>query len=328
MSVLTLEHHSSALRANPLGDPARRRLPLILPDDLAAGEAVPCLWWLAGYAGTGQRSLSHDPWEEGLEERLIRLRAEGRIGKMIVALPDAFTKYGGSQYISSSAQGDYERYLGEELPLLVESRYAISRHGIAGKSSGGYGALIHAMKRPQRFVAAACHSGDLGFRLAYLPDLPVLMAAVAAHGGLEAFVRAFDQAQKKKEARWFGPMSVLAMAAAYSPDPSRPLGVALPFDLEKNDLDLEVFERWRRHDPVELVEDPKVQDSLRSLRLLFIDCGRQDEHHLHFGARALSQKLRAYGVAHEHQEFDDGHRSTSYRLDVSLPKLYQALVAP
>ncbi|MFO0728833.1 MAG: alpha/beta hydrolase-fold protein [Myxococcota bacterium] len=328
MAVVVLEHRSAALAHNPLGDPFIRKLPVIFPDDLSPGEAVPCLWWLAGYAGTGQKSLSHDPWEEGLEERLIRLRSEGQIGKLIVALPDAFTKYGGSQYLSSSAHGDYETYLGEELPAEVEARFRISRHGIAGKSSGGFGALIHAMRRPERFTAVACHSGDLGFRLAYLPDLPLLLNAIVNHGSVEAFVRAFDAALKKKDGRWFGPMSVLGMAAAYAPDPSRPLGIELPFTDDLTDVDEARFQRWLAHDPVRLVDDPEVQANLRKLRLLYLDCGRRDEHHLHFGARALARKLQGYGVPHQHEEFDDGHRSTSYRLDVSLPLLYQALVRP
>ena len=68
----------------------------------------------------------------------------------------------------------------------------------------------------------------MGFRLAYTPDIPALMNAVAKHGSLEAFAQAFDAAPKKKDGRWFGPISVLAMCAAYSPDATQPLGVALP----------------------------------------------------------------------------------------------------
>jgi len=269
--------------------------------------------------------LAHDPWEEGLEERLVRLRREGHIGKMLVALPDAFTRWGGSQYLSSSAHGDYQTYLDVELRGAVEARFDVSAHGVVGKSSGGFGALRMAMRAPSFVRAVACHSGDLGFRLAYAPDLPALMNAIDKHGSLEAFARAFDAATKKKDGRWFAPISVLALCASYSPDPMKPLGVALPFDLARGELDEAVFARWMEHDPVVMADRPEVQDSLRELRMLFIDCGSRDEHQLHWGARALARKLRASGVAHEHQEFDDGHRSTSYRLDVSLPKLFSVL---
>lgn len=327
IEILTVE--SAALRNNPLGDPHIRKLHVIVPDDLGSGESVPCLWWLTGYAGVGAGMLPHDPWQEGLEERLIRLRKEGKIGKMLVALPDAFTKFGGSQYIASSAHGDYETYLVKELPDAIEHAFpAIKAHGIAGKSSGGYGAIVQAMKHPERFAAVATHSGDMGFRLAYLGDIPQLMNAVHNYGGVEKFAAAFEAAMKKKDGRWFGPISVLAMCAAYSPDPTKPLGLALPFDLQTKDLDDAVLERWWANDPVRLIDDARHQAALKQMRLVFVDCGNKDEHQLHWGARAFRQKLELYGIAHRYEEFDDGHRNTSYRLDVSLPLMYQALAGP
>jgi S-formylglutathione hydrolase FrmB len=327
MAVVVLDHDSEALRANPLGDPHRRRLHLVVPDDLDPSVPVPVVWWLAGYAGVGRGMLGDDPWQEGLEERLIRLRAEGAIGPMIVALPDCFTKYGGSQYLSSPAHGDYETYLVEELAALVASRWAVTAHGIAGKSSGGYGAIVHAMRHPDRFAAVACHSGDMGFRLAFTGELPLLMNALRRHGGIRELVAAFEAETKKKTGSWIGVMSMLAYAAAWSPDPEAPLGIALPFDLETGDVDEAVFARWLARDPVRMIDDPALQDALRRLRLVFIDCGDRDEYHLQWGARGFVRKLAAAGVPHQYEEFPDGHRSTSYRLDVSLPKLYHALSA-
>ncbi len=325
MPVVTLTVTSHALAGNPLGDPHVRKLPCIVPDDLGDGEEVPCLWYLAGFAGVGQRMLAHDPWEEGLEERLVRLRAEGRLGKVIVALPDAFTRWGGSQYIASSAHGDYETYLVDELPRAVEARWRIGAHGIIGKSSGGYGAIVQAMRHPERYRAVVCHSGDMGFRLALAGDIAALMNAVHEHGSLDALVAAFTASGKKKDGRWFGPISVLAACAAYSPDPAQPWGVALPFDLERGDLDEAVFARWLAHDPVQLIDHPAAQDALRQMALVLLDCGKRDEHQLHWGARAFARKLRQHGIAHVHEEFEGGHRNTSHRLDVSLPKLYAAL---
>ncbi|MCC7385111.1 MAG: esterase [Deltaproteobacteria bacterium] len=326
MSIETLRVESAALRGNPLGDPHVRKLPLIVPDDLAPGETVPCLWYLAGYGGIGATMLLDDPWQEGLEERLIRLRRAGRLGKMIVALPDAFTRWGGSQYITSSAHGDYERYLVEDLPRAVEARYPISAHAIAGKSSGGFGALVNAMRHPERYVAVASHSGDIGFRLAYHGEILALAEAIQSHGSLERLVAGFDAAEKKRDGRWIGPISALAMAAAYSPDPRRPFGIAIPFDVEKADLDDAVFARWLAWDPLSLLDQPQHVDALRRMRLVYVDCGTRDEYHLHWGARAFSRKLQQAGVPHRHEEFDDTHRNVSYRLDVSLPLLYSALV--
>ena len=325
MAVEVLRCHSTALRGNPLGDPHVRDLHVVVPDDLDASRPVPAVWYLSGHAGVGRAMLAHDPWQEGIDEKMARLAAEGAIGRMLVVLPDAFNKFGGSQYLGSSAVGDYETYLFTELRELLESRFKISAHAIAGKSSGGYGAIHHAMKRPDLFKAVAVHSGDMGFRFAYGGDLPQLLNALHEHGGLEGFVRAFEKAQKKKDGRWLGPISMIALAAVYSADPRAPMGISLPVDLQKGDVDDEVFNRWMSWDPVRLIDDPKHQEALKKMRLVFVDCGRRDEYHLQWGARAFHKKLDRYGIKHEYDEFDDGHRNTSYRLDVSMPKLYRAL---
>lgn len=325
MAVVAITHESAALANNPLGDDPVRKLHLIVPDDHDPKTPVPCVWWLAGYAGVGRGMLSHDSWQEGLEERVARLTKEGRIGPMIFALPDAFTKLGGCQYLSSPAVGDYETYLLEELREVVTSRYAISSHAIAGKSSGGYGAIVHAMKRPDLFDAVVCHSGDMGFELSLYPDLPKLMNAVRDHKGVENLVRDFDRALKKKTGRWFGPISMLALAAVYSPDENEPLGIGLPFDIENGTFDDKRLAQWKTHDPVEMIEKPEHQAALKQMKLVMIDCGNRDEHALHWGALNFHRKLERFEVPHVYETFDDGHRSTSYRLDESFPRIFEAL---
>jgi S-formylglutathione hydrolase FrmB len=325
MPVVVLEHDSPALRANPLGDPHVRKLHVIVPEGLDPEQPLPCVWYLAGYAGVGRGQLTDDPWQEGLEERVARLMREGRLGPMLVALPDCFTRFGGCQYLSSPAVGDYEGYLLSELRAAVEARWRVSAHGIAGKSSGGFGALVHAMRHPQLFRAVACHSGDMGFELSVFPELVPLMNALRDHGGVEAFVEAFARTPKKKEGRWFAPMSALALAAVYSPSPEAPLGIGLPFDLQRGTLDEAMLDRWRAWDPVRMVERAECQRALSAMKLVYVDCGRRDEHGLHWGALALHARLSELGVPHEYEDFDDGHRNTSYRLDVSLPRLYRAL---
>ncbi len=324
--IKVLNINSPALAKNALGDPAQRKLHVVVPDD-APDEPLPCLWYLAGYAGVGRSMLGHDPWQEGLEERLIRLREEKKIGPMLVVLPDAFTRWGGAQDLDTPAMGNYAQYLQEDLRKAVEYKFKVSKHGIAGKSSGGYGALVHGMQRPDLYSAVACHSGDMGFELSLFGDLPQLMNAIRDHGSLEALDEAHKNAVKKKTGRWFGPMSMLALCASYSPDPEGPLGVGLPFDLERGTLKSDVLLRWLEKDPVRLVDDPKAQEALRQMKLLFVDCGSRDEHALHWGALTFHKKLEHAGIEHVYETFDDGHRGTGYRLDRSLPLLYEALTA-
>jgi hypothetical protein len=128
----------------------------------------------------------------------------------------------------------------------------------------------------------------------------------------------------KIEGRDIEAMNILAMAAAYSPNPSAtPLPIDFPFDLETCELIPDVWARWLEFDPVQLAD--RYADNLKRLRLLFIDCGSRDEFNLHFGARTLVKKLKALAVPHEYEEFDDGHMNVSYRYEVSLPKIVQAL---
>jgi enterochelin esterase-like enzyme len=323
--IVELNAISPALRGNPLGDPHERILHLIVPEGYDGKASIPCVWYLAGYAGVGRQQLAGDLWQEGLHERIIRLTREGQIGPMLIALPDAFTSLGGCQYLSSPAVGDYQTYLREDLRLALEARFPVSRHGIMGKSSGGYGALIHAMERPDLYRAVACHSGDMGFELSLFRDIPLLMDALWGYEDVEAWFEAFRAAEDKKSGRWFGPMSILCLAAVYSPDPSQPLGIALPFDLQNGVLRPEVLARWLEADPVQKVHQPHIRKALESLALLFFDCGDQDEHFLHFGALAFHRALERYGIKHCYERFRGGHRATTHRLDRSLPLLYRAL---
>jgi S-formylglutathione hydrolase FrmB len=318
---------SQVLAGNPLGDPVARRLPVILPPgyDADAQRRYPVIYGLTGYTGRGAMMLNDRAWGLNLQERLDRLYAAG-MPPTIVVLPDCFTRLGGSQYINSAASGQYEDYLTEEIVPYIDSHYstiaAPDGRGVFGKSSGGYGALIMGMRHADLFGAIACHSGDTAFELCYQSDFPKTANALNAAGGLEAWLRAFEAKPKKSRAD-IEVLMIIAMAACYSSDPSAPLSIALPFDLDTCAIRADVWARWHAWDPVEMVEGHAA--ALRSLRLLFIDCGTRDEFHLHYGARRLVQRLRAHDIAYEHEEFDDGHMDIDYRYDVSLPKLAKAL---
>lgn len=321
---------SRALRDNPLGDPATRKLPVYLPPGYDANEKrYPVLVALAGFTGSGPMMLNRSGWGESLDARLDRLYRERRIGPMIVVMPDCFTRLGGSQYLDSAATGRYARHLVREIVPLVDRRFrtlASGRHrGIFGKSSGGYGALMHAMARPEVFGAVACHSGDMAFEYCYAADFPKLLRQLDQHGGVRGFVRAFESAPRKTH-DLIGAMNVLAMAACYSPHRRRPLRIALPFEVRTGAYDQTVWRRWLRHDPLRLV--PARAAALRRLRLLFFDCGRRDEFNLLWGARQFRAALQQRGIRHRYEEFDDGHMDISYRLDRSLPLLWRAIRPP
>ena len=87
----------------------------------------------------------------------------------------------------------------------------------------------------------------------------------------------------------------------------------------------DVREPWQANGPLQMVEDRRVQEALRSLKLLYFDCGSRDQYQLHFGARLLARKLTQAGILYEYEEFDDDHTNIAYRYNVSLPKLAHVL---
>jgi enterochelin esterase family protein len=285
------------------------------------------LWCLIGFTGVGAQAVVGNRWAPGLADRMDRLIGEG-CPPVIVAFPDCFTRFGGSQYVNSPATGRYEDYVCDELvPFLDASLRTLpfrDARGVFGKSSGGYGALRLGMRRKDLFSAVACHSGDMAFALTYLPGFARAAARIANAGSVAAWFAEFEKGEKKKSAD-FDAINTVAMAACYAPDPDRPLGLALPFDLESGELDPVQWARWREHDPVEMVLEPEHAAALRALRLLYLDCGTEDEYQLHLGMRLFRKRCAELSVPCEALEFKDDHRSISYRYDVSVPKLAAAL---
>ena len=329
-AVVRERFESEVLRGNAPGDPHVRTVPIYLPPAYAEEPArrFPVCFVLSGFTGRGTILLNDGPWSPPLDRRMDALIARG-CGEMILVLPDCFTRYGGSQYLDSTATGRYEEHLIGELVPWVDRRYRTlagrEHRGITGKSSGGYGALIQAMRHPDVFGAVCSHSGDLYFDYCYRADVPKLCSALQQAGGLEPWLKRFEAAQQKKHDD-FTVLNMVAMAACYSPNPDTPpFGFDLPCDLETGAFREDVWRRWLEHDPLHVLETHA--ESLRAMKLVYLDCGTQDEWHLHHGARLFARRLGELGITHEHQEFDDGHMNVAYRYDVSLPKLAAALGA-
>lgn len=328
--VLMERFESAVLAGNPAGDPHTRTVPVYLPPSYATDPArrFPVIFVLAGFAGRGRMLLNDNPWSPALDDRMDGLIAAG-CGEVILVLPDCFTRFGGSQYLDSSATGRYETHLAEELVAWVDARFRTlasrDHRGVAGKSSGGYGALTLGMKHPDVFGAVACHSGDLCFDYCYRGDVPKFCTQVQQAGGLVAWLERFETRRQKDHDDMLT-LNILGMAAAYSPNPdSTPFGIDLPCDLETGAFREDVWKRWLEHDPLVLLGASAA--ALRSLQFLHLDCGTKDEFNLLHGNRLFSRRLRELGIPHDYEEFDDGHMNTSYRYDLSLPRLARALGA-
>jgi hypothetical protein len=354
--IVLLEHVSSVLKGNPLGDPHVRKLAVWLPPQYDAGtmRRFPVLYDLAGFGGSGLGHVGWKPFGDNVPERAARLVREGKMGPAILVFPDCFTAFGGNQYVNSSAIGDYADYLTREIVPFVDREFRTladrDHRGCFGKSSGGYGAMLHGMKYAGCWGAVASHSGDANFDFVYWCDWPNTLDELAkyrrprrrpgrydarrearrgrlAQGCDDGRIRRFLDAVWKKEklsAAEGHCIMNLCMAATYDPDPRAPLGFRVPFNLETGEPIARRWRAWRRHDPVNLVA--RYRANLGRLRGLYLDCGWRDQYHIHYGSRILSQRLAAAGVRHVYEEFDDNHSDIDYRMNVSLPFLYRALM--
>jgi len=354
-TLVVLEHTSSILKDNPLGDPHVRQVGVWLPYQysLTPNRRFPVLYDLVGFTGSGLAHTAWKPFSDNVPERAARLVHEGRMGPAIIVFPDCFTALGGNQYVNSSAIGHYADYLTREIVPFVDREFrtlASREHrGCFGKSSGGYGAIVHGMKYAKYWGAVANHSGDAYFDFVYWHDWPNTLNELAKHrlprrtpgrydalresrrkglpegkddGRIKRFLKSVWEREKISHAEGHAIMN-LCMAATYDPDPRAPNGFRVPFNLESGEAIEERWKQWRAHDPIHLVA--KYRNSLKSLKGIYIDCGWRDQYHIHYGTRLLSERLSREKIRHVYEEFDDNHSDIDYRMDVSLPFLYRAL---
>lgn len=317
---------SEVLKSNPLKDPYVRDVAVYVPPGYSKSNSKGYVTGIGvvGFTGTGRMMFNVDPLGEPLNHRMDRLISSGKCGPMILVMVDCFTKFGGNQYINSSATGRYEDYIIDEIIPYIEKEYNVSSKAVWGKSSGGYGSMVLGMRHPEVFSALADHSGDSAFEYCYLADFPKALDAFRQAGGPKKWLENFWRHPEKRRGKFHEPLNTFAMAAHYSPNPkSRELGVDLPFDLETGEFREDVWKRWLEWDPVRMVE--KYKANLRKLKLIYIDCGTKDEFNLYWGSRILVSKLKKMGIKHHYEEFDDGHMSIQYRYDTSLPMIYDAL---
>ncbi|MDA8063357.1 MAG: alpha/beta hydrolase-fold protein, partial [Actinomycetota bacterium] len=148
---------SPALEGNPLGDPSSRPLWVYLPPgyDADPERRYPSVYVIQGYTGSLEMWWNRSPFRTPYPEAVDELFASGAAPPCIVVYVDAWTSYGGSQYVDSVGTGRYHSYLCDDVIDFVDARYRsipdAAHRGIQGKSSGGFGAMITPMLRPDRF---------------------------------------------------------------------------------------------------------------------------------------------------------------------------------
>jgi hypothetical protein len=323
---------SELLAGNPLGDPSRRPLYVYRPPGVEPGQAdrVPAVYVIQGFTGQLDSWLSRQPFEPSFPERLDAYWTANDVPDAIVVFVDAWTSRGGSQFLNSSGTGPYMDYLCDEVVAFVDERYPTiadrDHRGLAGKSSGGYGAMVVPMLRPDVFGALASHAGDALWEASLLPDFPAIARQLRDdhEGSYDKFFEALAAAPRFDWDKFGKPFEIYGYAVAYTPDPDRPGEAILPFEIDTGRLVDEVWQKWLALDPVRMA--PLHGDALRSMKRIYLDAGRKDEWYLDLGATAFAKELDALGADYTLDLFDAGHMGIAYRYPAAIHELVSALV--
>jgi hypothetical protein len=321
---------SQALRGNPLGDAHERPLWVYVPPgyDDEPDRRYASVYMIQGYTGQLDMWRNRAPFgAKTFPELADELFASGEAPPCILVWVDAWTSLGGSQFLDSPAIGRYHTYLCDEVVPWVDERYrtlaAAEHRGIQGKSSGGYGAMVTAMLRPELFGGLATHAGDALFDVCYAKDFGETLRVLRDRyeGSYERFWADFRSRPLVSKPGDHVLVNTWGMAAAYSADEDGT--VRLPFD-EVGRLIPEVWERWLAWDPVRMVQSRA--DALRSQRAIYIDAGKSDEFYLDLGADAFRRELEGIGVTDVFFElFEGAHGGITWRYPIALKYLAERL---
>jgi len=323
---------SEALTANPLGDPHRRPLYVYTPPgyDEHPDRRYPSVYVIQGMTGQLDMWRNRRAFSPSVLEAIDAWFAQPDAHPAIVAFVDAWTSYGGSQFLDSPGTGRYHTYLCDEVVPLVDASYRTltdaAHRGIAGKSSGGYGAMVTPMLRPDLFGGLVTHSGDALFEACYQPEFPQAARALRDNyeGSFDAFWADFRSRPGRSRPGDPALVNEWAMAACYSTDPDGT--VRLPFDPATGRLVPAIWERWLAWDPVRMVAGHA--DALRGLRAIWVDAGKSDEYFLDLGAQAFVTELEALGIGEPElrfELFDGTHGGIEWRYPAAVGWLAERL---
>ena len=321
---------SAALKDNPLGDPNVRPLWVYVPPgyDDEPDRRYPSVYVIMGLTGQLDMWRNRPAFRKNFPELADELFASGEAPPCVLVWVDCWTSLGGSQYVDSPGTGRYHTYLCDEVVPWVDANYRTvadrDHRGITGKSSGGYGAMITPMLRPDLWGGLATHAGDALFEACYLPEFrdSARVLRDEYEGSFDKFWESFRSRPAFSKDSDGHLLNDWCMAACYSADEDGT--VLLPFDTATGRLIPEVWDRWLAWDPVRMV--PKHADALRSMRAIYIDAGKRDEWYLDLGAEAFRQALEDAGVTNLFFElFDATHMAIEYRYPKSLKYLAERL---
>lgn len=282
------------------GDPGQRRLCVYLPASYAASpeRRYPVLFAFPGYSGSHVHGNAFRA-----RARLDAISAETGIEVLFVGVETNMPE--GPSYLDSSERfGDWDHYVSEHVPAVLDERFrTLSARGAIGHSTGGLNALNLALRHPDVVQTAAASSPDA-------PDLDVWMFDES--GAVRPWIREWLRVEYALGNRG----QMISYAANWSPDPSAPHGYRWPVDPASGALERDVFARWRVRSPAADLATP--EGLARAQRLsgrLLITTGRADEFGLFEPSEHYAAQLTEAGIEVRFIPTPWGHFDHEERLD-------------
>ena len=130
---------SELLRGNPLGDPFERPVLVYLPPGYDDDQVrrYPAVYVIMGYTGHVTMWHNRSAFRQPFTETADQVFAAGAAPPALVVYVDAWTSYGGSQYVDSPGTGRYHSYLCDEVvPVGRQHTTGRSPNRRTGRSRG------------------------------------------------------------------------------------------------------------------------------------------------------------------------------------------------
>jgi enterochelin esterase family protein len=304
-NIYNLQLTSVKLARNPLGDPTLRNNPVLSPK-AAVGKKLGLVFVLAGFAGNGTKYLADKAFEESFLQQLDNLLGHGKAPSAHYVFVDAWTFWGGSQFLNSKGTGAYEDYIVKELYPVLFAELLISpgKVAVVGQSSGGFGALHLASTYPKLFPFCGAFAPDCLFAASLLPDLYKAAPYLLKNNKYADLKTLHQKRLILRQKNGFAIINTIAMAACYSPSTVNK-SLDWPIDLKSGEPITATWNRWLAKDPVHFLK--KRISKVRQLKGLFLEVGVRDEFHLQFGVRQIHNWLKTSKVRHAYSEFEGGH---------------------
>lgn len=280
--------HGRALEGNLEGDSPDRTVAVYLPPSYATNRKrrYPVVYLLHGYGRTARGWVSFVDLPASMDRDI----AAGTAREMILVVPDANTRYGGSMYSDSPTIGDWETYITRDLVSYVDEHYRTiadrDSRGLGGHSMGGYGVWTIAMKHPEVYssiyaLSACCLMNEPHVR--HQTSASARRAPPHSRGG--------------------HPINVpYGEAAAWSPDPLNP---PLYFDqpIKDGKLRPRIAAKWVANSPLAMLD--QYVSNMKSYRAIAMDVGLQDT--LLRSNTEFHEALTRMGIQHSFETFQGNH---------------------